>query len=223
MINRDCFFMQLKLLVVASIGFILLACKSPPPLEQSEDLDLSQNTAHLNTWEIRGKIAWINEKERESANLRWRQNNQTLQFNLNTTLGINVASMNFDGQQASLVADNKIYQGSDPESLIFQITGRKFPISALSHWVKGSFINLSNYRVEIESYENGLPRSAYVVCIINEENCTNWQIDYTSFKPVFIRQQTYQLPTSIALTDKIEGTKIKLKINQWNEGGSIER
>lgn len=205
-----------RLLLIGTMVIGLMACAAKPKLESQAIITLNNNLAELTHWKLKGKIAWITPNERKSAYINWQQQNQDMQFVLSNLLGINLASLAFDGDMATLNADGKQFQDPSPAMLIYQTTGWNVPLERLSSWVKGaasvSGRASQSGSQEIVRYENGLIRQIKPTC----NNCDQWRIDYTAYDNVIIDSTEYQLPSDITMYNPAFNATIKIKISEWS-------
>lgn len=176
---------------------------SPPPLYKNKQ-ERIKALSLLSTWNIQGKIAFLQKKKRESANINWLYNTKTKtqSLNLTTYLGINVLQLRtFDGLH-TLEVNGETYQTQDIDTLITQLTHYNFPTQALSYWLKGLTYNDS----DIIDYntQSFLPEklSSYL-------NNANWQVHYQKYGN-FSGQV---LPTQIVIRQA--SLTIKISIHHW--------
>lgn len=213
-----------KLLVVGLFISALSACVSRPSLESEAIIQLNNNLAQLQQWKLKGKIAWITNSERKSAYMNWQQNNKDMQFDLSNLVGINLASLSYNGELATLSSDGQVYEDSSPSALIYKTTGWNVPLETLSSWVKGAVseqgrqANASSNSVRNDNqtvirYENGLIKQIKSNC----EVCDQWTINYTSYENVTLANIEYQLPKQISMYNPAYQATIKIKISQWSQ------
>jgi outer membrane lipoprotein LolB len=231
-----------KILSIMVLSTWLIACAGKPALESQAVINLNNNLAMLSKWQFTGKIAWITQNERKSAYIHWRQNDNTMHFSLNNMLGINLAKLSFDGNMATLNADDKEYTDPSPSALVYQTTGWRVPLEPLSSWVKGAasvkgrlktnddinsrapknqktsdksaYSKSSNMTdASIIRYENGLIKQIKPTCT----NCDSWTIDYTSYENVILNDIQYQLPKQINMFNSAYQATIKIRISDWSE------
>ncbi len=228
---------HIKLIATVFMTCWLMACTVKPPLESQAVIKLNNNLTQLTQWKLKGKIAWISATQRKSAYMNWQQNNANMQFGLSNVLGINLASLSFDGQVATLFADGKEYQGPSPSMLIYQTTGWQVPLEPLSSWVKGAASvdgragsniaadqsSSASTKPQITRYENGLIKQIKPICAnddikngVENNNCDQWTIDYTSYKNVTINNIQYQLPKQISMFNSANQSTIKMRISEWS-------
>lgn len=201
--------------------FMMFACAIKPQLEDQGALELNNNLQQLDQWRLKGKIAWISPTKRQSAYINWRQNKQAMDFTLSTILGINAASLIFDGKIAKLEADGNTYFDTSPSQLILQTTGWDIPIQSLQHWIKGASTDKpqksAKNTMKISRFENGLVSQIISSCPSKRFSCSPWQIDYKAYKLEIINGIEYQLPSSIILTNLRSNALIKIRVNEWSE------
>ena len=214
-------FVFIRQLTMIAIIFALTACASRPSLESQAVVTLNNNLAQLQKWKLIGKIAWITASERKSAYMNWQQNVDNMQFDLSNLVGINLASLNYNGEIATLRADGKEYQDPSPSFLIFKTTGWSVPLEPLSSWVKGAATSQGRLgdktapsnNQQIIRYENGLIKQIRPNC----EKCDDWTIDYTAYENVTIGADEYQLPKQITMVNSASQAIIKIRISQWSQ------
>ncbi|WP_440873774.1 lipoprotein insertase outer membrane protein LolB [Thalassotalea sp. PLHSN55] len=196
--------------VIIAFLWLLGACSSisttnneQPVYSQAVNERNAQMLA-LTDWQLKGKIAFLQGKQKESANINWRysgsNNNQRL--DLTTYLGINVLHLNSANEQNTIKVDGKSYQSKNLDQLIFSLTGYVLPTKALTFWLKG--LPYSNQ--DIVSYE---PQSQLPSTLISQYDNQQWQVIYNKYKNI----DGYQLPTSITI--KQNNLTIKVAIHQW--------
>lgn len=163
----------------------------------------SKQLKNLLKWKVSGKIAFIKEEERNSANFVWNKKNEAEQeINLTTYLGINVLQLSSENNFHQLIIDGETYHGSNLDTLIYQLTQLNFPTQALTYWLKALPYS-SNDQITYQT-NNYLPQT-----LTSHYNQQTWLINYNAYKTI----NGYQLPTS--LTIKTFNLMIKIRINQW--------
>lgn len=196
-------FLFLFLIIFLSGCSSLPTQKSTAPLFSQAMTERIEQIATVNQWQIRGKIAFINGKERSSATLNWRINNAngTQRLNLTSYLGINVLQLRSEKQHHTIEVDGEEYNTHDLDNLIYQLTGLSMPTQALQHWIKA--VPYSEYE-EVLVDENNLPTQ-----LSSFYQGKHWQINYSNYKNI----DGLQLPTK--LTIQQNQLTIKISINQW--------
>jgi outer membrane lipoprotein LolB len=158
----------------------------------------------ISQWQVLGKIAFIDKKERSSANISWKvdKNSATQKLNLTSYLGINVLQLTSKNNLHAITFDGKTYYDNDLQALIYSLTGFTLPIVALDSWMKG----LPHQKSDVINYNETtqLPTS-----LISTYNQSLWQVTYTKYK----KFNQHYLATKLSV--KKDDLVIKLSINQW--------
>ena len=181
--------------------------KATQPQPEQTVFNKAQRNAHvqqLNQWTIKGKIAYITKKDRQSASLHWQFNapEQSQQLNLTTYLGINVLSLHSQLGLHTVSVDGDEYQSENLDELITALTGWTIPTKAMDHWLKGLVYN-SN---DIITYDPATELPLKLTSLYDDKI---WQIDYGNY------QQVGQVQLAKKFTIKQNGLVIKIMINRW--------
>lgn len=201
---------MLKKLILLLLSITISGCtiKNGIPVDQNQTSQTikarQQQMQALTQWQITGKIAFIREKQRDSASLRWQKNAalQTETLKLNTLLGINILTIEKKGEDIELRVDGKNYQTRNLEQLIEQLTGLKLPTKALSYWLKG----LPYHADDKLSYH---PKSQLPSSLSSFYNNQQWQISYGGYREI----NHHQLATKFTIIQK--DLRIKILIHKW--------
>ncbi len=161
--------------------------------------------AHLQQWRVKGKIAFIEEKNRNSFSLTWRVNEEmsTQYLNLTSYLGINVLQLDSSKSNHKIQLDGKTYQGTDLENLITSLTGLNLPTKALTYWLKGLPYDAKDKITYQASSQLPLSLSSYY-------NNEFWQVSFSGYKQI----SNYSLATKISIQKA--DLLIKIAINEWS-------
>ena len=163
----------------------------------------NQQMKALSQWQISGKIAFIQQDKRDSANLFWQHlDAQNQRLNLTTYLGINVLKLESKNGLHTLEVDGKTYQGDDLSVLIYQLTQLPLPTKALHYWLKG-LPYLQTDQITLDE-KTSLPK-----LLTSTFNQQKWQISYQGYQTV----NSHQLATKLVI--KQEQLTIKININEW--------
>jgi outer membrane lipoprotein LolB len=198
---------------IAFLLFLLSGCSTLTHKNSTADKGTLHNQSaterarqleNISQWQVRGKIAFIENKERNSANLSWKVNkgNATQQLNLTSYLGINVLKLTSEENLHTITFDGKNYYDSDLQLLIYSLTGLTLPVVALDAWLKG----LPHQESDIINYNETtqLPLS-----LTSSYNQSLWQVKYDKYK------QFGQHYLATKLSIRKSNLLIKLSINQW--------
>lgn len=197
---------------VTALFFLMLiaSCSTKPEFNNQSlptNYSLENRTSYLtniNNWQINGKIAFIEGKERKSATLFWQNNpkNQTEQLNLTTYLGLKVLEVNLSDDTYTINVDKNIYQDTDIDHILQSLTGYHLPSKALKSWIKAiPFAKSDKVKYHKETH---LP-----VSITSFYGDTSWNIIYNEYSLV------NNIPLPKRLTVKQNNLTIKIIINQW--------
>lgn len=202
--------MYSKRLITLFFVSILSACSSirdiPVENNQASQTITSRNkqVSQLNNWTIAGKIAFINNEQRQSATLHWQQNaiDKTESLNLSTLFGIKVLELTRQHGKVTLEVDGQHYQTENLDQLIYALTGLNFPSRAMSHWLKGlAFLPTDKVSYHVKTR---LPES-----LSSRYNNKNWLIKYSKYHHIGPFQLAKQLTISQG------DLRIKIGIHSW--------
>lgn len=202
--------MTKKLSTLLTILFLLYGCASNKNIEQSQPIEYQSKEARINKvkkiqqWQINGKIAFIQQNERESASLFWLydQSNEKQTLKLTTYLGINVLSLNSEKDIHAVEIDGENYQHENLDQLIYSLTGLMLPTKALPYWLKG--LAFSDNDLVVYNENSGLPSKLTSFYQGNE-----WQINYKKY------QRVDEVNLAHQFTIKQNNLTIKIVLNQW--------
>ncbi len=205
-INTCLYKLKFSAIFYLIIALLLSACVTPP-LVQIKPQSIQQRTEQLqklDNWQVAGKIAFIQNNQRQSASLQWRYQGETQsqQLDLTTFLGINVLHLNSIDGIHQVKVDGKNYKSDNLQELIGSLTGLSFPTQALSYWLKGLPYH-QNDQI-IYHPDNQLPKQ-----LIGQDNNEIWTINYDHYTLV----DQYQLATKFTI--KKNNLFIKIVIHKW--------
>lgn len=165
-------------------------------------LNHKKSLESLDTYQARGKFAYITSGKTTSANFAWYQRNQNeYRLSLTTPFGNRVVELNVSPDITQLTDDrDQIHLNSDAQTLIYELTGMQIPLSNLRQWLIGLPGESTDYRLDKD----------YHLSQVNfTENGLSWQVKYLNYS-----NKTYPaLPTDLELTQN--GQRIKLRISDW--------
>ncbi len=191
---------------------LLSACTTTQPINDikpsytSDIIKREKTLAQLTTWQVKGKIAFINSVERKSASLFWNKSNTNQQLNLTTYLGINVLKLTSADSMHTIEVDGESYQDENLDSLIESLVDMRFPTEALSYWIKA--IPYNNNDSFTFSPESQLPKT-----LTSQYNGYHWLIQYSSYQTIQKGDTTITLPNKIKITSA--DLTINIAINDW--------
>lgn len=199
---------RLKYLLLLAI-LLLSACavQTPPanydinsPLWQHQQQQLRQ----IQHYQVRGMFAWIDTRQRVSANFFWQQNTaDNYRLLLTNPLGSTEMDLRVNADGAQLTdKKGQIYYDSNPEQLISRLSGMNVPLHSLRQWLLGLPGEASDYSLD----------QHYRLYLLNwQQNGKRWQVRYQSYHHASANQPA--LPENIEITQG--NLRIKLKLNHW--------
>ncbi|TKB45942.1 lipoprotein insertase outer membrane protein LolB [Thalassotalea mangrovi] len=198
---------QWRLLIKAALlSTTLSACAlfSPAPEPQSVAAQQlrQQQMQEIDAWRVKGKVAFIRDGERSSANIFWQHAPQDVTLNLTTFMGVNVLNLASTSNGYQLQVDGKTYTGTELQPLLSGVAGVELPVDDLTYWIKGS--KAKSQDALFFNAETGLPARIQAL-----RGNRMWQIDYQDFS----RVEAHYMPAKLTL--KHGQLTIKLAISDW--------
>lgn len=194
-------------IITLAIFFLALSACTTLPDGPETAVNLPSQLQQLKTvehWQIKGKMAIRNDKEAVSAHLNWKTDAPDFDFRLTNMLGITLATLSVNDGMASLEADDKHYEGTNPSRLIYQTTGWDIPVNRLLNWIKGLPLAGDDYQLN----DKQLLASLSPAC----DNCGNWKVIYSNYGNV----DGIWLPHQLTLTQTNNSKMlIKIRIDEW--------
>ncbi|AMJ86527.1 outer membrane lipoprotein LolB [Alteromonas stellipolaris] len=197
--------------ILVLVNLLISACTTLPDGPESA-VNLSaqlKKVAQVDAWQLRGKIAFRQEKEGASANLLWKTDDADFHFRLTNLLGVTMVDLNVNGDKAILEAGNDVYEDADPEPLIYYTTGMDIPVEPLLSWIKGLPLADDKFTLTDKGLLNTLES--------NCSACKGWQVSYANYGNVATPEgNNVWLPHSINLVQpNPPSTTLKIKIYEW--------
>ncbi|WP_025565763.1 lipoprotein insertase outer membrane protein LolB [Psychromonas sp. SP041] len=161
-----------------------------------------QKLQQLDHWTLTGKLAIFLEKERQTANIYWKQQGDNYSIQLTTFIGTRILQVTKNAQGVEIINnDDEVFTGQDANTLIKQLSpGLDLPISALQQWIKSNPANAS-YQL------NDQQQVSDILGLDASQNL--WEVSF----------QQYQNFSGIALPKRVDlkrdNIRLKIAINQW--------
>ncbi|MCJ8322136.1 MAG: lipoprotein insertase outer membrane protein LolB [Colwellia sp.] len=197
-------FIFLSLLVILING-----CSSKVPAKSSimTNKTIEQRNeilSKLNDWQLNGKIAFIQGKQREATSIRWqyKKSNNSQKLDLNAYLGINVLHLESKNNRHTIKVDGQTYQSENLDQLITSLTGFTFPTQALTFWLKGLVYNPHD---KIDYHQVTL----LPLALTSEYNNEQWHIQYGNY------QQVGNVQLATKFTIKQNNLLIRISVKKW--------
>ena len=185
-------------------AFLMFGCASPPaPIVQLNPANHQISLKQQQNWQINGKIGFKGPEKKQSANLRWLQQQDHYQLNLTTVIGTSLLSLKGHSDTVTLVADDQVYQDTDASRLIWRVTGWQMPVEQLRFWIKGQHQKLDKVLLSEQGWVSQLTP--------NCKNCADWLITYDSYKLV----DSTWLPHKVILKNQKNNSQLLVRIDEW--------
>ncbi len=188
-------------LILLMILFILSGCAQQISDNAQLKTDWQQQLKQKTNWKLAGKMAFMEAKNRQSANLNWQTEQNLSKFSLTSFIGTNILTLTqHNKEHFEIEYDGNHYTGQSGQHLIDQLTGLNLPFVDDVNWLKG----LPNSPL----YEYDELYRVTQAQLIDGDGQT-WFVDYNNYK----KHQGFWLPYAITLRHNT--LKIKLKIYTW--------
>lgn len=186
----------LKLTLLFS-ALVLTACSTTQkPMDNAAWRMQRQKLDSITHWSISGKLAILTEEKKGSARIRWQQHGDDFDLNLSSVIGTRIMEMHKNGAQVTIVDDKgREYRGTQPEELVYRLTGWQMPVEQLPIWIKGLPGN-SEYDINTDGQLKSIKSE-------------NWEMAYQSYQDV----SGWRMPEKITFTGP--KTELRLVINEW--------
>ena len=161
-----------------------------------------QQLQQLDHWSLTGKLAVFLDKDRQTANIYWKQQGDNYSIQLTTFLGTRILQVTKNEQGVEIINnDDQVFTGQDANTLIKQLSpGLDLPIAALQQWIKGNPASASYQLNDQQQVRDLLGLDA-------SQNL--WEVSF----------QQYQNFSGIALPNRVDlkrdNIRVKIAINQW--------
>lgn len=161
-----------------------------------------QQLQQLDHWSLTGKLAIFLDKDRQTANIYWKQQGDNYSIQLTTFLGTRILQVTKNEQGVEIINnDDQVFTGQDANTLIKQLSpGLDLPIAALQQWIKGNPASASYQLNDQQQVRDLLGLDA-------SQNL--WEVSF----------QQYQNFSGIALPNRVDlkrdNIRVKIAINQW--------
>ncbi|AMO57776.1 lipoprotein insertase outer membrane protein LolB [Endozoicomonas montiporae] len=136
---RNLFALPVLLLVIMISGCATAPKEPDLPLELRQTLweTRYKELQRMDHWQLVGRLGLRVPGQSGSMSVEWLQNQQSFTVYLDGPLGQSLAKIESSELGILVEADGKRYQGSTPESLLYDLTGWQLPVSYLRFWVQG--------------------------------------------------------------------------------------
>ena len=132
---------RIRPLAVGCLALLASACSTLAPAPPQTD---------NHQWRIEGKLGITTPDESLSGFLIWEQNQSTYSIHVSGPLGQGSTQIEGDEHQVTLTQGAHQVQSDDPNHLIYEQMGWRFPINNLKYWVVGEASPLSSAHSEFD-------------------------------------------------------------------------
>ncbi|MFV1982187.1 MAG: lipoprotein insertase outer membrane protein LolB [Thiohalomonadales bacterium] len=198
--------------VVRALGFLIIiqlaACTTVVAPDAVDDPDLEwflrqSQLNKINFWDIKGRLAVINEPEVWHLSVSWKQQQQKYKIHLSGPFGAGAVLLTGDQNGVVIKSGDEITYARDAEQLLYQSTGIQIPIQNLFYWVRG----LPNPKVHISNQKI----DAYGR--LKELSQNDWIVRFKRYK----KNNNIDLPSKVFIKKK--SLDIRFVIESWSISG----
>lgn len=156
-------------------------------------------------WELRGRLAVRTDERGGQASLIWLRDDVRHSIRLNGPLGRGVVRVTQDERGARLTdAEQRVFEASSAEELVYLYTGWQLPITNLEWWVRGLPVPGVNAGRELD--DSGRLR------ILHQQG---WEVQYQGYVRVEGRDLPSRLTLSRPAGDSLPAMEARLVIDRW--------
>ena len=201
-IQRICLFALISLVILVS------GCAGIHPKAPVISQDWAKHEAQLqakNNWQAVGKLGVKVPNDGGSANLKWAQQSDAYEIDLNGPFGQGKLSISGKPGNVTLIeAGQPPKSAKTPEELITKTTGWNIPVTQLAYWVRG--LPAPNLKVtRFTPNAQGL---------LGELEQAGWKIIYGDYLNVASASDVIAMPGRI--TAEYKDVKLTLVIREWS-------
>lgn len=167
----------------------------------------------LTHWDLRGRVAVRLPEDGAQASLRWLYRADGAAVDLTGPFGGGHARLRYDANGAHLRdAQGREYEGADPETLLFRVTGWYVPLGGLVYWIRG--LPAPDVAGAEQLDEHGRLRALKQL---------GWDIEFLAYASV----GDYELPSKLFLRRALPARagvaddpriEVRLVVNSWDIG-----
>ncbi len=177
--------------------FLLLLLSGCLTLPQLPEMPAKQ----LNSWQINGRIAIITKNDSWTAKFNWLQQDTTYKIRFSNPLGQGAIFLSGNDTGVMMrTADNKVFNATDPDTLIADVLKLHIPVTNLHFWIRG----IPTPKSSPQWYS--LDKVGRLLTL--RQN--TWEIEYGRY----VNVHNINLPKKIFLTG--EEFKVKIIVDKWN-------
>jgi outer membrane lipoprotein LolB len=199
-----------KLYVLLGASLLLAGCASlfqpaPPPytltVQQQAALQARrQALAPVSAWTLAGRLSIKTGDDAWAGKLLWQQSRDEFRIHFNTPTGQGAVQLMSNPQFGVEMrpAQGGVYYADDAETLLYEHTGWKLPVSGMRFWIVGLPVDQALGFIQFDAQSR-----------IQRLEQSQWRIEYKGYQSV----QAYELPRKITLEN--DQLKIRIVIDRW--------
>ncbi|MGD8594066.1 MAG: lipoprotein insertase outer membrane protein LolB [Gammaproteobacteria bacterium] len=175
-----------------------------PSLSQEQQTALQQRRqalADISAWDFKGRLSLKTHNEAWTGKVRWRQSGEEFRLHFNSPTGQGAVQLMSNPQFGveMRAAEGGVFYADDAETLLYDHTGWRLPVSGLRLWVMG--LPDGNREISQLRFDE--------IGRIQLLEQYHWQIQYLQYQQV----GALDLPRKISLqNDKLD---LRIVIDQW--------
>jgi outer membrane lipoprotein LolB len=157
--------------------------------------------ADISAWDFKGRLSLKTHNEAWTGKVRWRQSGEEFRLHFNSPTGQGAVQLMSNPQFGveMRAAEGGVFYADDAETLLYDHTGWRLPVSGLRLWVMG--LPDGNREISQLRFDE--------IGRIQLLEQYHWQIQYLQYQQV----GTLDLPRKISLqNDKLD---LRIVIDQW--------
>lgn len=187
---------------------LLNGCARTPPKSPVISQDWAKHETQIqskNNWQAIGKLGVKVPNDGGSANLRWTQQSDAYQIDLNGPFG--QGKLSIEGQPGKVTlteAGEPPRSAKTAEELITKTTGWNIPVTQLAYWVRG----LPAPNLKITRFQPN------ALGLLGELEQAGWKVVYGDYLNVASTDNSIAMPARI--TAEYKDVKLTLVIREWN-------
>lgn len=201
----------MRFLLIVSVSLLLNGCASLLQTAKLQPLTPQQQSAlqsrqhalgPIDSWSFSGRLSIKTREEAWTGKVRWQQNAAKFRIHFNSPTGQGAVQLTSNPQFGveMRVADGGVYYADDAETLLYNHTGWKLPVSGLRSWIIG--LPEGNKEIaQLHFDEQGR---------IDAMEQYQWQIQYLDYQKV----EQYDLPRKVVLQN--DQLSLRIVIDLWN-------
>lgn len=199
----------MKTFLLCILALLLTACATTPQLPLIDPEQAWQarreTLSSLDSWSLVGRIAIQTEEQGWHASLRWRQQGESYDININAPLGQGAARLQGDESGVILRTSEGKEYAADAQTLLDKRLGWRLPVVGLRYWILG-------LPESEEPFNNG-NREFDELGRLTWLSQSGWDIAFRDYTEV----GELALPQTLFLSNQEAQLEVRLAVERWSE------